>query len=80
MPRTAARPNASRQRDPMTMSADAIQQEIAVIMQRHLVLERLEKQIEQQHMDDTDRCIALRAALGVLTWPGKASARTRPAT
>jgi hypothetical protein len=57
----------------MTMSADAIQKEIEAIMQRHLLLERLEKQIEQQHMDDTDRCIALRAALGVLTWPAKAA-------
>lgn len=44
-------------------------------MQRHTLLEKLEKQIEQQHMDDTDRCIALRAALSVLTWPTRTTSR-----
>jgi hypothetical protein len=79
MPRTADAPDAPRQPDPMTMSPAAIWQEIKAIEQRDRLLLRLEKQIEQQHMDDTDRCLALYAALGVLTWPAKAAGRSRSA-
>jgi len=60
--------------DPMTMSIAAINQEISAIMRRDKMMRRLEKQIELQDMEDTDRCIALKAALATLTWPSRACA------
>lgn len=64
----------SKTRDPMTMSPAAINKEIKAIMQRDKMLRRLVKQIERQDMEDTDRCIALKAALATLTWPSRAHA------
>lgn len=49
-------------RDPMSMGLAAIDREIMAITQRHKVLLKLEKHIEQQHMEDTDRCLALKEA------------------
>lgn len=65
---------AKKARDPITMSHAAINKEIKAITQRHTMLLKLEKQIEMQHMEDTDRCIALKAALATLTWPSRACA------
>lgn len=60
--------------DPMTMTIAAINHEISAIMRRDKKLRRLEKQIELQDMEDTDRCIALKAALATLTWPSRGCA------
>ena len=60
--------------DPMTMSIAAINKEISAIMHREKMLRRLEKQIELQDMEDTDRCLALKAALATLTWPSRSRA------
>jgi len=43
-------------------------------MHREKMLRRLEKQIELQDMEDTDRCLALKAALATLTWPSRSRA------
>lgn len=68
------RRTAPTQRDPINMSPAAINKEINTIIRRNKMLLNLEKRIELQHMEDTDRCIALKAALATLNWPTRAHA------
>jgi hypothetical protein len=69
-----SRPEAKQTRDPMTMSLTAIDKEIQAINKRYIELLELEQKIQHQQMEDTDRCLALKAARTVYTWPMQAQA------
>lgn len=54
-------------RDPMTMSLSAIDKELHAISKRYADLLDMEQKIQRQHMEDTDRCLALKAARTIYT-------------
>lgn len=51
-----------KSRHPTTMSLAAIDKELQAISKRYAELLELEKKIQLRHMEDTDRCLALKAA------------------
>jgi hypothetical protein len=67
-----SQPAAKNTRDPMTMTLAAIDKEIQTINKRYTALLELEQKIQHQHMEDTDRCLALKAARTAYTWPMQA--------